>query len=78
MESWAWALEGGGGGGGDFVLTMPGCVCPNMKDIGPFLALRLDNTGAWVMEVYPSLLCNLMSENYDLYIKLKLGIYSFI
>ena len=40
--------------------------------------LRLDNTGAWVMEVYPSLLCGLMSENDDLYIKLKLGIFSFI
>ena len=32
-------------------------------------ALRLDNTGAWVIEVYPSLLCNRMSENVDLYIK---------
>ena len=31
--------------------------------------LRLDNTGAWVIEVYPSLLCNRMSENADLYIK---------
>ena len=41
-------------------------------------ALRLDNTGAWVLEVYPSLLCNRMSENVDLYIKLKLGIFSFI
>ena len=30
------------------------------------------------MEVYPSLLCGLMSENDDLYIKLKLGIFSFI
>ena len=40
--------------------------------------LRLDNTEAWVMEVYPSLLCGLMSENDDLYIKLKLGIFSFI
>ena len=26
------------------------------------------------MEVYPSLLCGLMSDNDDLYIKLKLGI----
>ena len=39
-------------------------------------SLRLDNTGAWVMD--PSLLCGLMSENDDLYIKLKLGIFSFI
>ena len=40
--------------------------------------LRLDNTGAWVFEVYPSLLCIRMSENVDLCIKLKLGIFSFI
>ena len=40
--------------------------------------LRLDNTGAWVIEVYSSLPCNQMSENVDLYIKLKLGIFSFI
>ena len=40
--------------------------------------LRLDNTGAWVMEVYPSLLCALMPENDDLYIELKLGLFSFI
>ena len=40
--------------------------------------LRLDNTGAWVNEVYPSLLCNWMSENVDLYIKLKLRFLSFI
>ena len=40
--------------------------------------LRLDNTGAWVIEVYPSLLCNRMSESVDLYIRLKLGIFSFI
>ena len=33
-------------------------------------SLRLDNTGAWVIEVYPSLLCNQMSERVDLYIKL--------
>ena len=40
--------------------------------------LRLDNTGAWVIEVFPSLLCNQMSEHVDPYIKLKLGIFSFI
>ena len=40
--------------------------------------LRLDNTGAWVIEVFPSLLCNQMSEHVDLYVKLKLGIFSFI
>ena len=40
-------------------------------------SLRLDKTGVWVIEVYPSLLCNQMSENVDLYIKLKLGIFSF-
>ena len=31
-----------------------------------------------MIEVYLSLLCNWMSENVDLYIKLKLGIFSFI
>ena len=31
-----------------------------------------------MIEVYPSLLCNPMSENVDLYIKLKLGMFSFI
>ena len=40
--------------------------------------LRLDNTGAWAIEVYPSLLCNWVSEKVDLYIKLKLGMFSFI
>ena len=40
--------------------------------------LRLDNTGAWVIGVYPSLLCNWVSEHVDLYIKLKLVIFSFI
>ena len=40
--------------------------------------LRLDNTGAWAIEVYPSLLCNRLSEHVDLYIKLKLGFFSFI
>ena len=39
--------------------------------------LRLDNTGAWVIEVYPLLLCNRMSEHVDLYIKLKLRMFSF-
>ena len=38
----------------------------------------LDKSGAWVIEVYPSLLCNRMSEHVALYIKLKLGILSFI
>ena len=28
------------GGGGDLVLTLPGCVCPKVKDMGPFLASR--------------------------------------
>ena len=27
-------------GGGDLVLTLPGCVCPKVKDMGPFLASR--------------------------------------
>ena len=40
--------------------------------------LRLDNTGAWAIEVYPSLLCNRVSQHVDLYIKLKLVIFSFI
>ena len=25
-------------GGGDSNSSMPGCVCPNVKDMGPFLA----------------------------------------
>ena len=29
---------GGGGGGGGLVPTMPGCVCPKVKDMGPFSA----------------------------------------
>ena len=29
-----------GGGGGDLVPTMPGCVCPMVKDMGPFFASR--------------------------------------
>ena len=41
-------------------------------------SLRLDNTGAWVIEVYPSLLCNQMSEHVDLYIILKIEIFCFI
>ena len=62
--------------------VMEGQNSPSLT-IGPMAQksrhfLRLDNTGAWVMEVYPSLLCGLMSENDDLYIKLKLGIFSFI
>ena len=28
------------GGGDDLVLTMPGCMCPKVKDIGPFSASR--------------------------------------
>ena len=28
------------GGGGDMVPTMPRCVCPKVKDMGPFLASR--------------------------------------
>ena len=27
-----------GGGGRDLVSTMPVCVCPKVKDMGPFLA----------------------------------------
>ena len=30
----------GEGGGGDLVPTMPGCVCPKEKDMGPFLPSR--------------------------------------
>ena len=26
------------GGGGDFNSSMPGCVCPKVKDVGPFFA----------------------------------------
>ena len=40
--------------------------------------LRLDNTGPWAIEVYSSLLCNQVSEHVDLYIKLKLVMFSFI
>ena len=40
--------------------------------------LRLDNTGALVVEVNPSLLCNQMTDNVELYIKLKLRIFSII
>ena len=47
------------------------------KKISTF-QIGLDNTGAWVIEVYPSLLCNRMPENVDLYIKLKLGFFFFI
>ena len=43
-----------------------------------WVTLRLDNTGAWVIEVFPSLLCNRMSEHVHLYIKLKLVIFPFI
>ena len=43
-----------------------------------FRSLRLDNTGAGVIEVYPTLLCNRLSKHVDLYIKLKLGMFSFI
>ena len=42
------------------------------------VVLRLDNTGAWAFEVFPSLLCYRMIEHIDLYIKLKLVIFSFI
>ena len=30
----------GGGEGGDLVPTMPGCVCPKVKNMGSFSALR--------------------------------------
>ena len=33
-------MQPGWGGGGDLVLTMPGCVCPEVKDRGPFLASK--------------------------------------
>ena len=26
--------------GGDLVLSLPGCVCPKVKDMGPFWASR--------------------------------------
>ena len=29
-----------GGGGGNLFLTLPGCVCPKVKDMGPFLASK--------------------------------------
>ena len=32
------AAPGGGGGGGDLVSTMSGCVCREVKEMGPFLA----------------------------------------
>ena len=28
------------GGGDDLVLSLPGCVCPKVNDVGPFLASR--------------------------------------
>ena len=37
--------------------------------IPPAKTLRLDNTGAWAIEVNPSLLCNQISDNVELYIK---------
>ena len=40
--------------------------------------LRLDNTGAKVVYVNPLLLCNQMSDNVELYIKLKLCIFSIV
>ena len=40
--------------------------------------LRLDNIGVWVIEVYPSLLCNEAYANVDLYIILKLGNFSLL
>ena len=30
----------GGGDGGNLFLSLPGCVCPKMKDMGPFLASK--------------------------------------
>ena len=30
----------GEGGGGHLVLTLPGCVCRKVKDMGPFTASR--------------------------------------
>ena len=36
-------IIGGEGGGGDVVRTMPRCVCPKVKDMGPFLASRESN-----------------------------------
>ena len=47
---------------------------------GPNTYLRLDNTctGVCKIEVYPSLLCDQMSEKVNLYIKLKQVIFSFI
>ena len=29
-----------GGGGGDLASTMLGCVCPKLKDMGPFSVSR--------------------------------------
>ena len=46
-----------------------------LERLGCFL--RLDNTGAWMIEVYSSLLCDRVSDHVDLYIKLKLGIFVF-
>ena len=40
--------------------------------------LRLDNTGAGVIEVNPLLLGNYKTDNVDLYIKWKLRIFSFL
>ena len=44
----------------------------HIRIISKRMVLRLDNTGAGVMEVNPSLLGNPMTENVDLYIKLRL------
>ena len=55
-------------------LVLSGIRSANLNWIKTYL--RLDNTGACAIEVYPSLLCNRVSEDVDLYIKLKLVIFS--
>ena len=34
------APDGAPSRGGDLVLSLPGCVCPKVKDMGPFWASR--------------------------------------
>ena len=36
----AWTGDRGRGGRGDLVPTMPGCLCPKVNDMGPFVASR--------------------------------------
>ena len=41
MSQQCTCVSGGPGRGEDLVLTMPGCVCPKVKDMGPSLPSRV-------------------------------------